>query len=76
MAADRIAILPFQLRKILQPFRRAFNLTAATGNIGSEQNHNLELGAKIDFFNNRLSLTGAAFRLEKTNAGTVNPLDR
>jgi catecholate siderophore receptor len=65
----------FSYGKSFNPSAETFNLTAATGNIGPEQNHNLELGAKLDFFSHRLSLTGAMFRLEKTNARTVNPLD-
>ena len=65
----------FSYGKSFNPSAETFNLTAATANVGPEQNHNLEFGAKIDLFSNRLSLTGAAFRLEKTNARTVNPLD-
>lgn len=65
----------FSYGKSFNPSAETFNLTAATSNVGPEQNHNLEFGAKIDLFSNRLSLTGAAFRLEKTNARTVNPLD-
>ncbi|MGN6286581.1 MAG: TonB-dependent receptor [Afipia sp.] len=32
-----------------------------------EKNRTMEVGAKADFLNNRLSLTGAIFRIEKTN---------
>ncbi|HEU0069852.1 MAG TPA: TonB-dependent siderophore receptor [Alphaproteobacteria bacterium] len=43
-------------------------LTATTANLEPEENVNYELGTKWDLFNERLSLTGALFRVEKTNA--------
>lgn len=57
------------------PSAETFNLSTETANLGPEQNQNLEIGAKLDFFEGRLSATGALFRLEKTNARTTDPND-
>jgi catecholate siderophore receptor len=43
-------------------------LSATTQSLDPETNVNYELGTKWDLFNERLSLTGAVFRVEKTNA--------
>ena len=40
-----------------------------------EKSETLELGTKWDLFDNRLSLTGALFETNKTNARTVDPAD-
>jgi catecholate siderophore receptor len=57
------------------PSAETFNLSTATANLDPERNQNLELGAKLDLFDGRLSATGALFRLEKTNARTTDPND-
>ncbi|QSA96932.1 TonB-dependent siderophore receptor [Methylococcus sp. EFPC2] len=57
------------------PSAEAYSLSTTTSNIGPEQNQNLEVGAKLDLFDGRLSATGALFRLEKTNARTTDPND-
>jgi len=57
------------------PSAETFNLSTATSNLDPEQNQNLEIGTKLDFFDGRLSATGALFRLEKTNARTADPKD-
>ncbi|MGH8548294.1 MAG: TonB-dependent receptor, partial [Methylococcales bacterium] len=57
------------------PSAETFNLSTSTANLGPEQNQNLEIGAKLDFFDGRLTATGALFRLEKTNARTTDPND-
>ena len=49
------------------PSAESFNLTTATANLKPEHNQNLEIGTKLDFFDGRLSATGALFRLDKTN---------
>jgi len=38
-----------------------------------EQNQNFEVGAKYEFFNGNLSLSGALFQITKTNARSQNP---
>lgn len=40
-----------------------------------EENETIELGAKWEFFDEKLLLSGAIFRTEKTNARTVDPTD-
>ncbi len=57
------------------PSAESFNLSTATTNLDPEQNQNLEIGTKLDFFDGRLTATGALFRLEKTNARTSDPID-
>jgi catecholate siderophore receptor len=57
------------------PSAETFSLASNTANLKPEQNQNLEVGAKLDFFGGRLSATGALFRLEKTNARTTDPTD-
>ena len=43
-------------------------LNAETAVLDPEQNNSYEIGTKWDLFNDRLSLTGAVFRTDKTNA--------
>lgn len=57
------------------PSAETFNLRSANASLDPEQNQNLELGTKLDFFDGRLSATGALFRLEKSNARTSDPND-
>jgi catecholate siderophore receptor len=57
------------------PSAEAFTLAVNNANLKPEQNQNLEIGAKLDLFDNRLSATAALFRLEKTNARTIDPND-
>ncbi len=55
------------------PSAETFSLSTNNANLKPEQNQNLEVGAKLDLFDGRLSATGALFRLEKTNARTADP---
>lgn len=57
------------------PSAETFSLATNNANLKPEQNQNLEVGAKLDLFDGRLSATGALFRLEKTNARTTDPTD-
>ncbi|NOT55238.1 MAG: TonB-dependent siderophore receptor [Deltaproteobacteria bacterium] len=57
------------------PSAETLALNAANADLDAEKNQNFEIGAKIDFFDGRLSATGALFRLEKTNARTPDPND-
>ncbi len=57
------------------PSAETFALAVNNANLKPEQNQNLEVGAKLDFFDGRLSATGALFRLEKTNARTADPIN-
>ena len=53
------------------------NTATATNNINvdPEESHTIELGTKWDLFDNKLALTAAIFRTDKTNARTENPAD-
>jgi len=57
------------------PSAEALSLSTATASLPPENNENIEVGAKLDFFDGRLSATGALFRLEKGNARTADPND-
>ncbi|QPK61502.1 TonB-dependent siderophore receptor [Methylomonas sp. LL1] len=65
----------FSYGKSFNPSAESLSLAANNAELPPEQNHNYEIGAKLDFFDGRLSATGALFRLEKTNARTTSPLD-
>lgn len=49
------------------------NLGATNDSLKPEENRSYELGSKWDLLNNRLSLSGAVFRIEKTNARVSGP---
>ena len=51
------------------------NNTLSLFNAEPEENETIELGAKWEFFDEKLLLTGALFRTEKTNARTTDPTD-
>lgn len=59
------------------PSAEGLTLTAATEALEPERTRSYEVGTKWDVLNERLSLTSAVFRTEKTNARTpgVNPGD-
>lgn len=49
-------------------------LTAANAQLSPEENRNYELGTKWDLLDERLSLSAALFRSEKTNARTTDAI--
>lgn len=55
------------------PSAETFTLSDATQRLDPEENENWELGAKLTPWGDRISLNMAVFRLEKTNARTVDP---
>jgi catecholate siderophore receptor len=48
---------------------------ASVANLAPEQTFSIEAGAKVDVLDNRLSLTAAIFRIEKTNLRITDPTD-
>lgn len=52
------------------PSAEGLSLSASTVNLEPEKTRNFEAGTKWDFMGDRLSVNGAAFRTEKTNART------
>jgi catecholate siderophore receptor len=55
------------------PSAEALALAANNADTPPEENISFEVGAKIGLFNDTLSLQGAVFRLDKTNARTTDP---
>jgi catecholate siderophore receptor len=55
------------------PSAETYSLTALTDNLDPEENVNYEVGAKTQLFDQKLLLTAAVFRLEKTNARIPDP---
>jgi catecholate siderophore receptor len=56
------------------PSAEALALAANNVDTAPEKNRNFEVGAKIGVVNDALSIQGALFRLEKTNARTLDPV--
>lgn len=54
----------------VNPSAESLALNANLANVEPEETDSYEIGTKWDVFNERLSLTAAAFRIEKTNART------
>ena len=57
------------------PSAEGVALTPTTNSTPPEKNRIFEVGAKIEFFDGALNLQSAVFRIEKTNARTINPDD-
>jgi catecholate siderophore receptor len=55
------------------PSGEAVTLSTTNADLDPEKNRSFEIGSKISAFNNALLLTGAVFRVEKTNARTTDP---
>jgi catecholate siderophore receptor len=55
------------------PSAEFLTLAAANLNLGPEKNEVTEAGAKVDLLGGQLSLTGAVFRIDKTNARVPDP---
>ena len=56
------------------PSAEALALAANNADTAREENQSYELGGKIDLFGGALSLQGALFRTDKTNARTPDPI--
>jgi catecholate siderophore receptor len=57
------------------PSAEFVSLTAAQVGLEPEKNRTFEVGAKFSLLDSRLGLSGSLFRIEKTNARTVDPVD-
>jgi catecholate siderophore receptor len=55
------------------PSAEGMSLSAALADVEPEKSRTYEVGTKWNLFDNRLSLTSALFRTEKTNARTPDP---
>ncbi|RYZ55410.1 MAG: TonB-dependent siderophore receptor [Proteobacteria bacterium] len=58
-----------------QPSIEGLSLAANTADLKPEESETYEVGAKSDLLGGNLTLEGAVFRLEKTNARTPDPSD-
>ncbi len=56
-----------------QPSAEMFALSTTNQDLEPEETTNYELGAKWDWLDDRLSVTAALFRLERTNIKTTDP---
>jgi catecholate siderophore receptor len=57
------------------PSAEFVSLSAAQVGLDPEENRTFEIGAKYSLFDSRLGLSGSLFRIEKTNARTVDPVN-
>jgi catecholate siderophore receptor len=55
------------------PSAEALTTSAANGNLAPEENRTYEAGSKWDLLDERMSLRGAVYQLEKTNARVPDP---
>lgn len=56
------------------PSAEAVTISAAQALVGPERNRSYELGTKLDLLNNTLSLSAAAFLIDRTDARTTDPV--
>ncbi|MDE1147140.1 MAG: TonB-dependent siderophore receptor [Azospirillaceae bacterium] len=56
-----------------QPSGESFALAANNADIAPESTHNIEVGAKLDWFDGRLSTTASLFRLERSGIKATDP---
>lgn len=56
------------------PSAEAVTQTATTASLDPEKNRSMEVGTKLDFLEGALTFNTAAFRVQKVNARTTNPL--
>ncbi|TWB42412.1 TonB-dependent receptor [Nitrospirillum pindoramense] len=57
-----------------QPSGEAFSVAANNADIAPESTRNVEVGAKLDFWQGRLSTTASLFRLERSGIKTTDPV--
>jgi catecholate siderophore receptor len=61
--------------KTFDPSGEALSLATNNADLKPEQSRNLELGFKSELLGRRLTMTVAAFRLDRTNIKTTDPVD-
>ncbi|MBD2840124.1 TonB-dependent siderophore receptor [Pseudomonas sp. JM0905a] len=70
---DQIQSYYVSVSRSYQPSGEVFAVSAINQNLEPEETTNYEVGAKWDLLDNRLSVTAAVFRLERTNMKTADP---
>lgn len=56
------------------PSAETVTQSSTTANVPAEKNRSIEIGAKLDYMEGKLSLNGALFHVQKTNARTTDPV--
>jgi catecholate siderophore receptor len=64
----------FSYATAFNPSAEAIQLAQNNERTGPEKNETFEVGSKLQFFNGALSLQGAVFRINKTNARVTDPI--
>ncbi len=70
---DQIQSYYVSVSRSYQPSSEVFALSTSNQGLEPEQTTNFEIGGKWDLLDNRLALTAALFRLERTNMKTTDP---
>ncbi|MFK8332336.1 TonB-dependent receptor [Pseudomonas sp. BJa5] len=70
---DQIQSYYVSVSRSYQPSSEVFALSTSNQGLEPEETTNYEVGAKWDLLDNRLSVTAALFRLERTNMKTADP---
>ena len=70
---DQIQSYYVSISRSYQPSGEVFAVSPSNQNLEPEETTNYEIGTKWDLLDNRLSITAAIFRLERTNMKTADP---
>lgn len=70
---DQIQSYYISVSRSYQPSAEMFALSTTNQDLEPEETTNYEIGGKWDLLDNRLALTAALFRLERTNMKTTDP---
>ncbi|MCE6977339.1 TonB-dependent siderophore receptor [Pseudomonas frederiksbergensis] len=70
---DQVQSYYISVSRSYQPSSEVFALSTTNQDLEPEQTTNFEIGGKWDLLDNRLALTAALFRLERTNMKTTDP---
>ncbi|MEW6734364.1 MAG: TonB-dependent siderophore receptor [Acidobacteriota bacterium] len=65
----------FSYSTSFNPSAEGLSLTAGNANLAPEKNRTYEVGSKWDLLSRKLSVRGAVFRTEKTNARETDPVN-
>ncbi|MDM9593488.1 TonB-dependent siderophore receptor [Pseudomonas guariconensis] len=71
---DQIQSYYVSVSRSYQPSGEMFAVNAGNADLEPEKTTNYELGAKWDLLDNKLAVTAAIFRLERTNMRTPDPV--
>jgi catecholate siderophore receptor len=70
---DQVQSYYISVSRSYQPSAEMFALSTTNQDLEPEETTNFEIGGKWDLLDNRLALTAALFRLERTNMKTSDP---